>query len=59
MKGAKPSTKTSKKPRGEVSNTAPAFVDQPAAEEIAVDLVADSIVTPPSLYAIMETFMTT
>ena len=59
MKSAKPSTKTSKKPRGEVSTTAPAFVDQPAAEEIAVDLVADPIVTPPSLCAIMETFMTT
>ena len=36
MKSAKPSTKTSKKARGEVSTTAPAFVDQPTAEEIAV-----------------------
>ena len=59
MKSAKPSTKTSKKPRGEVSTTTPAFVDQPAAKEIAVDPVADPIVTPPLLCAKMETFMTT
>ena len=36
MKSAEPSTETSKKPRGEVSTTAPAFVDQPTAEEIVV-----------------------
>ena len=65
MKGAKPSTKTSKKARGEVSTTAPAFVDQLVVEEIvvvptaALDPIANPIITPLSLCAIMETFMTT
>ena len=75
MKSVKPSTRTSKRPRVEASTAAPAFGDQPAAidpaKEIHVDPIAivdpagdaktiDPIFTPPlSLYAMMETFMTT
>ena len=70
MKSAKPSTETSKRPRGEVSTIAPNFGDQPATEEIVVDPTvvvgpttddtADPIVAPPLLLrAIMKTFMTT
>ena len=64
MKSAKPSTKTSKRPRG-ASIATPASGDQPTTEEILVDPTAtddttDPIVAPPlSLRAMMETFMTT
>ena len=61
MKNAKPSTWTSKGPRGEASTTAPTSSDQAAAEEIHVDPIAtaDPTVAPLSLRSMMETFMTT
>ena len=61
MKSAKPSTWTSKRPRGEASTTAPTSGDQAAAEEIHVDPIAtaDPTVAPLSLCSMMETFMTT
>ena len=66
MKSAKPSTGTSKRPRGEASTTASTSGDQPIAEEIPVDPIAgvdpvvNDIVAPPfSLRARMKTFMTT
>ena len=69
MKSAKPSTETSKGPRG-ASTVAPASGDQPTIEEIlldptvAVDLAADdttdpTVASPLSLHAMMETFITT
>ena len=69
MKSAKPSTGTSKGPRG-ASTVAPASGDQPTIEEIlldptvAVDLAADdttdpTVASPLSLHAMMKTFMTT
>ena len=64
MKSAKPSTEISKRPRGEAFIATPTSGDQPAAEEILVDPATDDtvdpIAAPPlSLYAMMETFMTT
>ena len=64
MKSAKPSTEISKRPRGEASIATPTSGDQPATEEILVDPATDDtvdpIAAPPlSLYAMMETFMTT
>ena len=61
MKNAKPSTWTSKGPRGEASTTAPTSGDQDAAEEIHVDPIAtaDPTVAPLSLRSMIETFMTT
>ena len=71
MKSAEPSTRTSKRPRGEAFTTAPASGDMSAAEEVHVDPTAvvdpsgddevvDPTVTPPlSLRAMMESFMTT
>ena len=40
MKSAKPSTGTSKRPRGEASTTAPTSGDQLAAEDILMDPTA-------------------
>ena len=61
MKSAKPSTRTSKRPRGEASTAAPTSGDQAVVEEIHVDPIAtvDPIVAPFSLHSTMETFMTT
>ena len=75
MKSVKPSTRTSKRPRGEVSTAALASGDQPTTKEIPmnptaamdptiiVDLATDdtinSTVTSLSLHAMMKTFMTT
>ena len=64
MKSAKPSTEISKRPRGEAFIATPTSGDQPAAQEILVDPATDDtvdpIAAPPlSLYAMMETFMTT
>ena len=69
MKSAKPSTGTSKGPRG-ASTAAPTSGDQPTIEEIlvdptvAVDLAADdttdpTVAPPLSLRAMMGTFITT
>nr|POF24792.1 hypothetical protein CFP56_44544 [Quercus suber] len=70
MKSAKPSTRTSKRPRGEAFTATPTFSDQPTIEEIivdptaivdcAIDDIADPTVTSTlSLHAMMEMFMTT
>nr|POE98868.1 hypothetical protein CFP56_56304 [Quercus suber] len=71
MKSAEPSTRLSKRSRGEATTTAPAFGAMPVAEETFVDTnVAidpsggaedvDPTVAPPlSLRAMMESFMTT
>ena len=71
MKSAKPSTGTSNRLKGEASTAAFASGDQPATEEVPVDPtptvdpatnddIVDPIVAPPlSLYAKMETFITT
>ena len=71
MKSAEPSTRTSKRPRGDASSIAPTSGVQPAAKEIhvdptaTVDLISDDdatepTVTPPlSLSNMMESFMTT
>ncbi|XP_075655011.1 uncharacterized protein LOC142625203 [Castanea sativa] len=71
IKNVKPSTGTSKRPRGEASTATPASGDMHAAEEVHVDPttvvdpfgdddVVDPIVTPSlSLRAMMESFMTT
>ena len=71
MKSAEPSTGTSNRPRGDASSTTLASSDQPIAEEVHVDPTSavdptgdndttDSTITLPfSLYAIMESFMTT
>jgi len=64
MKSAKPSTGTSKRPKG-ASTATPASGDQPTTEEILVDPTTaddttDPTVAPPlSLRAMMETFMAT
>nr|POE81772.1 hypothetical protein CFP56_19971 [Quercus suber] len=71
MKSAEPSTRTSKRSRGEASTTAPTSGAMLAAEETFVDLTAvvdpfggandvDPTVAPPlSLRAMMQPFMTT
>ena len=71
MKSAEPSTRTSKRSRGEASSTAPTSGAMPATEEVHVDPTTvvdpfsdddavDLIVTPPfSLRAMMNSFMTT
>ena len=75
MKSVKPSTRTSKRPRGEVSTAALASGDQPTTKEIpmnptaamdptiivdpATDDTINSTVTSLSLHAMMKTFMTT
>ena len=71
MKSAEPSTRTSKRSRGEASTIAPAFGAMLTTEKIHVDPttvmdpsgdddVVDPTVTPSlSLHAIMESFMTT
>ena len=71
IKSVEPSTRTSKRSRGETSIIAPASGAMPAAKEtfvnptITVDLSGgaenvDPTVAPPlSLYAMMQSFMTT
>ena len=75
MKSVKPSTRTSKRPRGEVSTAALASGDQPTTKEIpmnptaamdptiivdpATDDTINSTVTSLSLHAMMKMFMTT
>ena len=71
MKSTKPSTRTSKRPRGDASSIVLTFGVQPATKEIhvdptaTVDLTSDDdatkpTVTPPlSLRNMMESFMTT
>ena len=70
MKSAKPSARTSKRPRGEASIVAPAFGDQLVAKDIPVDPTAvvdlaiddtadPTVASPLSLCAMMETFITT
>ena len=70
MKSVKPSTRTSKRPRGEVSTAALASGDQPTTKEIpmnptavvdptANDTINSTITSPLSLHAMMKTFMTT
>ena len=71
MKSSKPSTGTSKRSRGEASTTIPASGAMPAAKETFVDLIAvvdppsvtedvdPTVASPLSLYAIMQSFMTT
>ena len=70
MKNAKPSTGTSKRPRVEASTTGDQHAAVDPTEEIHVDPIAamdpntnaetdDPTVTPLSLRAMMETFMTT
>ena len=60
LKSAKPSSGTSKRPRGEASTTASTSGGQLAAEEIHVNPIAyPTVALPLSLRAIMETFMTT
>ena len=71
MKSVEPSTRTSKRPRGEASTTALASGDMPATEELHVNPTiamdpsgdedaVDLIVTPLlSLRTMMESFFTT
>ena len=60
MKSAKPSTEISKRPIRKASTASPISSDLPTTEENPVDLAADPIVAPPpSLHAMVETFMTT
>ena len=75
MKSVKPSTRISKRPRGEVSTAALASGDQPTTKEIpmnptaamdptiivdpATDDTINCTVTSLSLHAMMKTFMTT
>ena len=75
MKSVKPSTRTLKRPRGEVSTAALASGDQRTTEEIPMNPTAaidpttivdpttddtiNSTVTSLSLHAMMKTFMTT
>ena len=71
MNSVKPSTETSKRPRGEATTASLASSDMPTAKEVHVDPtvvvdpfgdddVVDPTVTPPlSLCVMMESFMTT
>ena len=71
MNSVKPSTETSKRPRGEATTASLASGDMPTAKEVHVDPTAvvdpfgdddvvDPTVTPPlSLCVMMESFMTT
>ena len=60
MKNAKPSTGISKRPIKKASTATLVSGDLPVAEENPVDLAADPMVAPPpSLHAMVETFMTT